>query len=370
MHWSLIPSVLPLFASATAIVLPSDTGPYRTRIFAQKITDQVRFDPYASDGRLRSLMLTIVSPVSPEFKCQNSTMRYMPDLSAAFYDQLYAPITSNGTFESFTVSTCSVDRESIAHDPCISNVPASLPVVIFSPGFGNSRLLYTAICQSIASHGMHVVAIDHPYDALGVEYPDGSYVLAANITTDEQIEQAIGVRVDDVGFVIDSLSNGTILPLPLADDHSQIFMLGHSLGGATALSAMLENSRILAGANMDGKFFPDILPKDTETTRPFLLIGNQQRNVSTDPTWDLVLRKYLSGPTAEYQISGTEHGSFTDLPLLLKAMGVDTSTLQQAENGIGSVDGLEILRLITDIVVSFFRDTAEGTTVKKPRIDL
>ena len=36
------------------------------------------------------------------------------------------------------------------------------PVVLFSPGFGVERGLYTSLTEDLASHGYVVVAIDHP----------------------------------------------------------------------------------------------------------------------------------------------------------------------------------------------------------------
>ncbi len=72
-----------------------------------------------------------------------------------------------------------------------------IPVVLFSPGLGNSRFLYSAMAQSIASYGNIVIAIDHPYGANVVEYSDGTFVVAVNISSDAQINLDVNIRAQD-----------------------------------------------------------------------------------------------------------------------------------------------------------------------------
>jgi hypothetical protein len=50
-------------------------------------------------------------------------------------------------------------------------------------------------------------------------------------------------------------------------------MAGHSLGGAAAIPAMLADSRILAGIDMDGSLHVPV--PDPGLSRPFLLLGKQ-----------------------------------------------------------------------------------------------
>lgn len=69
------------------------------------------------------------------------------------------------------------------------------PTVLYSPGLGNSRLIYGARARSLASQGYVVVTVDHPYDAAVVEFPDGSVVLGANIDDDDEVQLAKAVTV-------------------------------------------------------------------------------------------------------------------------------------------------------------------------------
>jgi Platelet-activating factor acetylhydrolase, isoform II len=56
-------------------------------------------------------------------------------------------------------------------------------------------------------------------------------------------------------------------------DPSRIAMAGHSLGGASAIPAMLADSRIRAGIDMDGATHAPI--PDEGLPRPFLFLGKQ-----------------------------------------------------------------------------------------------
>lgn len=66
-------------------------------------------------------------------------------------------------------------------------------------------------------------------------------------------------------------------------------MAGHSLGGASALTTMLADRRVLAGVNMDGMFHPAL---QTQMDRRFLMLGAQQHgqpgiDKSWDETWNI-----------------------------------------------------------------------------------
>ena len=56
-------------------------------------------------------------------------------------------------------------------------------------------------------------------------------------------------------------------------DPSRMAMAGHSAGGAAAISAMLADSRIRAGIDMDGATHAPI--PDSGLSRPFLFLGKQ-----------------------------------------------------------------------------------------------
>ena len=81
-------------------------------------------------------------------------------------------------------------------------------------------------------------------------------------------------RAADVSFVLNELT-GAHPAWPGAGliDPSRMAMAGHSAGGAAAIAAMLADSRIRAGIDMDGSTHAPI--PDHGLSRPFLFLGKQ-----------------------------------------------------------------------------------------------
>jgi predicted dienelactone hydrolase len=81
-------------------------------------------------------------------------------------------------------------------------------------------------------------------------------------------------RAADVSFVLGELT-GAHPAWPGAGliDPSRMAMAGHSAGGAAAVAAMLADSRIRAGIDMDGSTATPI--QDEGLARPVLFLGKQ-----------------------------------------------------------------------------------------------
>jgi hypothetical protein len=115
-------------------------------------------------------------------------------------------------------------------------------------------------------------------------------------------------------------------------------MAGHSLGGAAAIAAMLADSRVRAGIDMDGSTGAPIpgggLP------RPFLFLGRQSgytpgSGAAAAPgrrdrklpggavaTWERDW-ELLTGWKRWLVVAGAVHASFTDLALIADQSGID-----------------------------------------------
>jgi predicted dienelactone hydrolase len=119
------------------------------------------------------------------------------------------------------------------------------PLVILSHGFGADRRFLSYLAFHLASHGITVAALEHPGSnvawltelAAGVS-PDGRYseILPANEFID---------RPKDISFLLDQLErlNRYSNILRGKFDTDRVTVIGHSLGGYTALA--------LAGAELD-----------------------------------------------------------------------------------------------------------------------
>jgi dienelactone hydrolase len=153
------------------------------------------------------------------------------------------------------------------------------PVVIFSPGYGAPRAVYTGLATRLASRGFVVFALDHPYESAVSQLPDGRVVGTREILLPGERDKTRymarqqDVRTADVRFVIDQLAHPDALSPPLRGariDASKVAAIGHSFGGAASIAALSEDPRVVAAANIDGTPYGDL--PERQLTRPFLLL--------------------------------------------------------------------------------------------------
>lgn len=129
-----------------AIPFSPPVGPYNTTIVTSELVDHHRLDPYAPSIRPRALMISIFYPTSFT-TCNLSQEPYMDPITAAFEDSKYAYAgVLPGTIESLTLETC-LHRLNSHQNPNHLVKASTFPLVLFSPGMGNTRLIYSAMAQ-------------------------------------------------------------------------------------------------------------------------------------------------------------------------------------------------------------------------------
>src|SRR5438874_4786220 len=159
------------------------------------------------------------------------------------------------------------------------------PVVLLEHGSGVVPAIYTVLAEGLASSGFIVVATNHPPDSLIAVFPDGHELKFTPYWPAEGDRRTQGVAmgrfadevlVADVRFVLDQLQKMN------SHDHfwhshldlSKGGIVGHSMGGTTAALATQEESRILAGVNLDGSTYPgmnaDVSPVPVDEAFLFL----------------------------------------------------------------------------------------------------
>jgi predicted dienelactone hydrolase len=115
--------------------------------------------------------------------------------------------------------------------------PASLPVIIFSHGLGNSRFGYSYLGEHWASHGYVSVHSEH----LGANQEVERHGLWKLFQAGFDRRNWRNVPTD-IHFVIDQLQNDAALPEPLRGriDRTRVGVSGHSLGayGTLAVGGM------------------------------------------------------------------------------------------------------------------------------------
>src|ERR671933_637490 len=215
-----------------------------------------------------------------------------------------------------------VDTHAIM-SPVLSDERATWPVVLFSPGWGASREDYTGLCADLASRGYVVVALSHPYESAVSVLTSGQVVGQSGNASlfSARMADMSDIRAADSSFVLDQLLNlARIEPTsPLAGhlDLQHVGMIGHSLGGATAVQVISTDARFQVGVNIDGTL-PDTLAT-ASLDRPFLWLqsdGKQQDHY-------LQVRDELMGGLRQggdvIVVGGSVHQSFTDAQSYLSA---------------------------------------------------
>jgi pimeloyl-ACP methyl ester carboxylesterase len=332
---------------------------YDVAMTSQMLTDPKRLDPFANDGRPRSVM---ISGFYPTKSCHKGGVeRYMPLATATFQNDKFAAYgLPNGSFDAIGLKTC---REIGKSKDCGSS---SLPLVLFSGALETSRLLYGNMLQSIAAAGYLVVSIDHPYDADVVEFPNGTLIRAVDISSDADIELAITTRVKDITFVYEQLANTSaaadILPgFPRRRRTPKTAVIGHSLGGAAAAAAMLEMPSLRGGVNIDGSMFGPVLTAGLD--RPFMLIGHENKTQETDPSWKAIWPK-LTGWKREFEVKKAAHYSFSDLPIMVSSLGLQSQLPSDGGQVLGSIEGRRMAGLTVRYVREFLDKTLKGSATR------
>jgi len=209
--------------------------------------------------------------------------------------------------------------------PALSDERATWPVVLFSPGWGMSREDYTGLCADLASRGFVVVAMSHPFESAVTVLASGQVVGQsgdASIFGANMVDMS-DIRAADSSFVLDQLTQfARIEPTsPLAGhlDLQHVGMIGHSLGGATAVQVMSTDARFQVGVNIDG-----VIPASFASAsldRPFLWL---QSDSKADDHY-VQVRDELMGGLREggdiIVVGGSVHQSFTDTQSYFSATG-------------------------------------------------
>ena len=321
-------------APGHAPYLPEPTGPDPVGTTSLCLKDVSRPDPWAAGVNARELMVSVWYPAAPS---EGRRARYMTPAESGLQ------LTSRG-ITGVPPDALSTVRTNAVSGAAPAGRQRSLPLVVLSPGFTNARSALTALAEDLASHGYVVAGIDHTYESFATAFPDGRVTTClareARRRGDGFGEKMVAGRAADVSFVLDELT-GARPAWPGAGliDPSRTAMAGHSAGGAAAIAAMLADSRIRAGLDMDGATHAPI--PDHGLSRPFLFLGKQSNYtpgsggaVTTwEHDWNL-----LTGWKRWLLVAGAVHASFTDLGLLADQVGVDTGA------GLSGARSLDITR--------------------------
>ncbi len=267
------------------------------------------------------------------------------------------------------------------------NTKGHCPLIVFSHGAYGIKSSNTSTYQELASHGYVVCSIDHPYHAMYTKAPNGSIITAASefvndmsLINDDHypiedkmktIQEMLSLRVEDINFVLDQIEQRTAAAKTEAFytmiDTEHIGLMGHSLGGAAAAEVAKERANIDAVVNLDGDFLGELVFEGGKEaysqelySKPILCFWSDllYRGIS-----DIGGFPFLNKATSAYEvhIKGTDHMSYTDLPLispLLNNLILNMNGLKKAE-----IDQSYCTETMNTLILQFFQSylKKEGT---------
>ncbi|MEW1635962.1 acetylhydrolase [Streptomyces sp. NPDC093801] len=318
-------ALLPTTASASGggpvLRLPAPSGPYPVGLQTVHLTDPARTDPWV--GGVRELMLTVLYPAR--------TVRGLaraPQLTPAEAEAFaaYAPHVHQGLPEPGAVDWGAVLTHGWVGAPAL---PGRRPVLVYSPGGGDSRVLGTGLAEDLASHGRVIVLVDHPGDPSQVELPTGIRRTVLMGPPDPATFRTMAdTRIADLRFVLDRLGGLSLAPVM---DLDRIGLYGHSAGGTAAVYAARGDRRVAAVANLEG--YLDLHPAPADHDRPLLLFRTDgfEGAARIESSW-------AGLPGRRALLADANHWAFTDYGSLvpqLQATGLVTAAARAALVGTG-----------------------------------
>lgn len=321
--------------------LPPLTGPYAVGSFSRLLTDPARTN--AARRTNHQFMVTFFYPAEPR-----PAMLPVPYWERAMTGEMF-------NWYRFAIDRTWAGRDFA--DAPLATAEQRWPVLLYSPSLNSERRENLYKLLELASHGFVIAAMDHR-ETFASAFPNGTIVHGkpTDFTSPKAIYDAQADRVADAHLVYDELVRmnaedprfGGLL------DFSRVGAFGFSMGGITAAELCRTDSRIHAGAGMDGVFFiPELL--ESPLPKPFLYLRADTPEITMPdgrPDDRLAVMENMTRDGYYIQISGTVHWSFADLPLL--------TTKENFQATVGKpihplIEPHRINQISAGFLVSFFR---------------
>ena len=372
----ILPVVLPVFS------LPEPRGPYN--VGTELITVKTELDETITENPSdkRELVYKIWYPSNA-------------DVSVLESEQYVDKASRSGFATKYGLSPSMLDYLDHVETFVYRDLPiakGSFPVLVFTHGYGSKATGYYALLTELASQGYVIINMNHPYESLGVTYPDGRIVYF-----DYEYQQEISAEFMEVmGSVMEAFSKGfdyeerhpivsdavkiyfegdiqnrwaedILSTLDLLDDWNEnelfqgrldldrIGVLGHSVGGGTAGNVAMKDSRVKAAANLDGIQWGGKI--DTTYHVPYLYISADWPADHEDINSHIY--KYKSTDVFyEAKLLNSGHPNFMDIPFM-----VPVPTLAAT----GEIDPYHGMEIVTNLVTSFFDRHLKNVTSADPQ---
>lgn len=359
------------FPLAFSIVnIPKPQGSYFVGTTYMSFTDTSRKGIFTGANDYRKLAVQVWYPAD-NVKGKKAESYFPSEKCSSYLSKYMNSINIFGQFE--------LSKTNSFLDVKLSSKEAKYPIIIFSHGYGGFQGQNTVQMEELASHGYVVFSISHTYEAFVSIFPDGQIVPysperykafideqmslaksiekdSANIQKCKIVAESVHIWSDDTRFVInqiEKINSGEIRGMfSNRLDVSKIGAMGHSVGGATAGQACIEDSRIKAFINLDGVPLGDAIKSIIK--QPFMLMVEPSSKNPIIANYHPQQKNYLT-----VTVKGTKHMNFTDDSVLFpigKYLGF-----------LGSIDGEKQMQIVNDYTLSFFNKYLKG--MREPLID-
>ncbi|MGX4735705.1 alpha/beta hydrolase family protein [Kitasatospora griseola] len=338
--------------ASVQLELPRPTGPFAVGREIIHLVDQNRTDPWVPSAGPRQLMVSMYYPARPG---TGGPAPYMtPEAARLLLD---------GKLPGNTVPTEVVSGARTWSRTDAAPQHGRFPLIVLSPGFTMPRTELTALAEDLTSHGYVVALVDHTYENYGTTFPDGhttTCVMCGKFLTREDWAGLDASRAEDVSFVLDRLTDRPHPAWRYARliDRDRIGMAGHSVGGAATVPTMLTDDRVRAGVNLDGSMDFGV-PATGLKGKPLLMLGHPLEDGQEDTSWTDGWAA-LDGWKRWLTVTGSDHGTFTDIPVLAEQLGLPhpPTTTITPERGV---------QLTRQYVTAFFDLQLKG--IPRPILD-
>lgn len=339
-------TVMPVFQ------LPKSTGPFEVGMNSRHLIDESR---PSSEQKDRELMIQIWYPAEVEDNAKDIQYEYFP------YEEWSGTMEFIFSVPRYFFEYLKYAQTNSIKDIAVSNQENKYPVLLFSHGFGSTRMQNFSQMEELASHGYVVVSVDHTNDAAYTKFPDGREMMnqtdAYSYSFNIEDERDVKARSEDISYVLDQLTSiNDKDPQGLFTgkiDIDRIGIFGHSYGGSTAAQALLDDSRISAGINIDGPLHEPVASSGFE--QPFMFILDedylyisdeeiQYTNITQEEFQkyhdkiselaDFHYEEGIKGDTYMLTFIAGDHYTFTDFPFLspLLSWNTDIDQFHQVMN--------------------------------------
>lgn len=355
-------------ATAAPILVPvpetrEPSGAYGIGTVTVMLVDQSREEIYAQPpGGARRLMVQVWYPVDKGVVMEKSP--WIQDV------EVIAPAIARFLeLPGFSLNHLRYVYSHAQLEAPLSEAENQYPLLLFSHGWNGFRAQNTFQVEELVSHGYVVAAPDHTYGSVATVFPDGEVTLVnrealpmrGSLPPEERLEtvRILGqVWAGDLSFIADSLlaakAEDGLEAFSGKIDPERVGAFGHSTGGGAVIQFCGADARCKITLAMDPYMEPvasAVLEDGLEV--PLMAMfseGRQDRDDNLD--YFARLKENSSGEVIQFEILGTRHFDFSDLP------GV--SPLAPVLGLKGKIDGDRVVALIKDYTLAFFDRTFKG----------